>query len=535
ANMFLQSEDASQAPQQNAIAAALQARQQVSRESPFFNRYQVNLLVDNGRCAGAPVIYADNPTFPNLNGRIEHKAQMGALITDFTMIKPGALHRANGGYLILDIRKVLLNPESWESLKRALQAGEITIEPLGHSLGLISTVTLEPEPIPLNVKVVLLGERQLYYLLYQLDPDFAELFKVAADFEDQIVRNEANNNLYARFIGSVVEKEDLHPFDRQAVARVIEHSSRLVGDAERLSTHMQPMSDVMREASYWAGRHDHHVVQAGDVQKAIDAQKYRNGRLRERLQEAILRDTVLIDTESAVTGQINGLSVILVGQNMFGQPSRITARVRLGKGEVIDIERQVEMGGPIHSKGVMILSGFLGGRFADERPLSLTASLVFEQNYAGVDGDSASSAELYALLSALAEVPIKQSLAVTGSVNQRGQVQAIGGVNEKIEGFFDICRSRELTGSQGVLIPAANVKNLMLRQDVVSAVAEGRFHVYPVETVDQGIELLTDMPAGERQADGRFPPDTLNRRVADRLEELAETQRSFHENGQVKA
>jgi len=534
ADKFLHTDETVQAAP-NPIVAAVQAQQQVSRESSFFNRYEVNLLVDNGRSTGAPVIYADHPTYANLNGRVEHIAQMGALITDFTMIKAGALHRANGGYLILDARKVLLNPQSWESLKRALQAGEINIEPLGHSVGLISTVTLEPEPIPLDVKVVLLGERLLYYMLYQLDPDFGELFKVAVDFEEDMPRNAEDNHIYAQFISSVARKEGLRHFDRQAVSRVIEYSARLAGDAEKLSTRMQPMADLMREANYWADEHGHDVVRADDVQKAIDAQRYRNGRLQERMEEAILRDTVFIDTEGEVIGQINGLSVIMVGQNTFGRPSRITARVHLGKGEVIDIERQVEMGGPIHSKGVLILSGFLGGRFAAERPLSLTASLVFEQNYAGVDGDSASSAELYALLSALAEVPIKQSLAVTGSVNQRGQVQAIGGVNEKIEGFFDICQARGLTGEQGVLIPAANVKNLMLRQDVVEAVADGEFHIYPVRTIDEGIERLTGIPAGEKKVDGRYPAKSINQRVANRLETLAEKQRSFHENGRVTA
>ncbi|MAT98327.1 MAG: ATP-dependent protease [Anaerolineaceae bacterium] len=535
ADKFLQSEDsASSRSQQNPLMAAMQARQQMTRESPFFNRYQVNLLVDNSQTSGAPVIYADHPTFANLIGRIEHEARMGALFTDFTMIKQGSLHRANGGYLILDARKVLLNPQSWEGLKRALQSDELKIEPLEHSLGLISTASLEPEPIPLDVKIILLGERHLYYLLYQLDPDFGELFKVAADFEEEMERDEANNRIYAQFISSLVRREALQPFSRQAVARIIEYSSRLAGDAEKLSTHMQPMADLMRESSYWSAQNDHDLVQPADVQKAIDAQKYRNGRLRERMQEAILRDTVLIDTEDTVVGQINALSVIAVGQHAFGRPSRITARVRLGKGEVIDIERKVEMGGPLHSKGVMILSGFLGGRYAEKRPLSLTASLVFEQSYGGVDGDSASSAELYALLSAMADAPIKQSFAVTGSVNQRGQVQAIGGVNEKIEGFFDICQARGLTGEQGVLIPAANVKNLMLRHDVVEAVADGQFHIFALETIDQGIELLTGVEAGVMGEDGRYPPESINRRVADYLDTLAETQRSFHENGQVQ-
>ena len=496
-------------------------------DSPFFNRYKVNVLVDNSHTEGAPIVRENHPTMPNLIGRIEHTARMGALFTDFTLIKPGALHRANGGYLVLEARDLLMQPYSWDGLKRSLEAGEIRIESIGQTLGLISTVSLEPEPIPLDVKVVLLGERLLYYMLYQLDPDFRELFKVAADFEDEMVRNEENSGIYARLISTIAEENELRPFSREAVARVVEHSSRLAGDAQRLTTHTEAVADVLREADYWAGEEGNGVVQADDVQRALDAHVYRNSRIRERMQESILRETVLIDTSGKKIGQINGLAVLQVGDYAFGKPSRITARVRLGKGEVIDIERQVEMGGPIHSKGVLILTGFLGGRYADERPLSLSASLVMEQNYAGVEGDSASSAELYALLSALAEVPLKQTFAVTGSVNQHGQVQAIGGVNEKIEGFYDICRDRGLTGDQGVLIPASNVKNLMLRQDVVEAVSAGQFHVYPVETIDQGIELLTDMPAGVLDEEGQYPEGTFNHRVASRLAELAEKQRDF--------
>ena len=503
------------------------AGRQLSRSSPFFNRYRVNLLVDHSQDKGAPVVFENHPVYANLIGRVEHLAQMGALLTDFTLIKPGSLHRANGGYLILEARQLLLQPYAWEGLKRALQAGRITIESLGQMLSVISTVSLEPEPIPLDVKVVLLGDRLLYYLLYQHDPEFAELFKVAADFESEMPRSQDNNSAYALLIGSLVHKNHLRPFDRSAVARVIEYSSRLVSDVEKLSTHMQSLADLLSEANYWAGQADQEVVNAAHVQQAVDAQAYRNGRLRERMQEAILRDTVLIDTSGQRVGQINGLSVLMVGNYAFGRPSRITARVRLGKGEVIDIERQVEMGGPIHSKGVLILSGFLGGRYAVDRPLSLSASLVFEQSYAGVEGDSASSAELYALLSALAEVPIKQFFAVTGSVNQHGQVQAIGGVNEKIEGFFDICRERGLTGDQAVLIPVANVKNLMLRRDVVDAVTEGRFHVYPVATIDQGIEILTGLPAGEPDEEGNYPEGTFNHKVAGRLAALAQKQREF--------
>jgi lon-related putative ATP-dependent protease len=493
----------------------------------FFRRYQVNVIVDHTGATGAPVIYEDHPTVQNLVGRIEHMAQMGALITDFNLIKAGALHRANGGYLILDARKVLLQPFAWEELKRALSSEEIRIEVLGQTLSLISTVSLEPEPVPLDVKVVLLGERLLYYTLSQLDPDFAELFKVAADFEDQMDRTPENHLLYARMIATMVRQEGLRPFDRDAVARVIDQSARLAGDAERLSTHLRSIADLLREADYWAGEAQHAVVTAADVQRAIDAQIYRSDRVRERIQEEIQRGTILIDTQGATVGQVNGLSVLTLGQFAFGRPSRITARVRLGRGEVIDIEREVALGGPIHSKGVLILSAYLGARYASDRPLSLSASLVFEQSYSGVEGDSASSAELYALLSALAELPIKQSFAVTGSVNQHGQVQAIGGVNEKIEGFFDICRAQGMTGEQGVLIPASNVKHLMLRPDVVEAVAAGRFQVYPVETIDQGIELLTGVPAGEPDDTGEYPTGSVNQRVEARLRALTEKRLAF--------
>ncbi|MCB8923418.1 MAG: AAA family ATPase [Ardenticatenaceae bacterium] len=499
-----------------------------------FTRYQVNVIVDNGSAAstdaptGAPVIYEDIPTYMNLIGRIEHISQMGTLLTDFTLIKPGALHRANGGYLIIHARKLLTEPFAYEALKQAIRARKISIQSLGQIVSMVSTVSLEPEPIPLNVKVVLMGERQLYYLLNQYDPDFVELFKVAADFENEMVRDEASNLAYARLISGLARKENLYHFDRTAVSRVIEHSARLAGDAERLTTHMQSITDLLREADYWARQQAHEVVSLADVQRALDAQQYRVGRIREEMQEMILRETILIDTDGAQVGQINGLAVFSLGRyNTFGKPSRITARVRLGKGEVIDIERQVEMGGPIHSKGVLILAAFLGARYAAERPLTLSATLVFEQSYSGVDGDSASSAELYTLLSALAELPIKQSFAVTGSVNQHGQVQAIGGVNEKIEGFFDLCRARGLTGEQGVLIPAANVKHLMLRQDVVEAVAARQFRIFPVSTIDEGIALLTGVPAGELDESGSYPADSVNGRVTARLTAFTEKQRAF--------
>ena len=458
---------------------------------------------------------------------MEHIAQFGALVTDFTLIKPGALHRANGGYLLLDVRKVLMQPLAWEGLKRALQSREIRIESLGQMYGLISTVSLEPEPIPMDIKIVLFGDRLFYYLLQEYDPEFSELFKVAADFEEYIERNADTHLLYARLIATLARKEGLLPYDRYAVARVIEYSARLVGDGERLSMHMRSVADLLREADYWAREAGHVVVTASDIQQAIDAQIRRQDRVRDRLYEAILRDTLMIDTQGKVAGQVNGLAVIELGNFVFSQPTRITASTRLGKGELINIEREVKLSGAIHSKGILILSAFLAARYARNQPLALSASLVFEQSYGIVDGDSASLAELCALLSNLADVPIKQSLAVTGSVNQLGQAQAIGAVNEKIEGFFDICAARELTGDQGVIIPAANIKHLMLRQNVIAAAEAGQFHIYAVDNVDQAINLLTGLPAGEADVNGEYPEGSLNQRVAVRLNELVRISKSF--------
>jgi lon-related putative ATP-dependent protease len=514
-------------PQAETGAPQMMLAMQQEQQEQALRRYAVNLLVDQTETEGAPVIYEDNPTYQNLIGRIEHRAQMGALMTDFMLIKPGALHLANGGYLVLDVRKLLTQPYAWEALKRSLMSQDIKVEPLGRQLSLISTVSLDPEPIPLQVKVALVGSRMIYYLLWQLDPEFAELFKVAADFDEQMDRNDGNQELYARLIATLVQRENLKPFDRGAVARVIERSSRLVGDSEKLSTRMREITDLLLESDHWSKQSGNGVVTAEDVQRAIESRIYRMDRMRERVHEAILRQTLLISTEGTAVGQINGLSVMSLGDIMFGRPTRITARTQLGKGQVVDIEREVELGGPLHSKGVLILTGFLTGRYAEEYPLSLSASLVFEQSYGGVDGDSASSAELYALLSSIAEVPINQSFAVTGSINQKGEVQAIGGVNDKIEGFFEICNTRGLTGEQGVLIPQANVKHLMLRPDVVEAVDRGQFHIYAVETVDQGIELLTGMPAGEADEEGHFPEDTVNGKVQRRLVAMAERWRSY--------
>ncbi|MHB0917816.1 MAG: Lon protease family protein [Thiobacillus sp.] len=494
----------------------------LTREPPDFNRFRVNLLVGRDGTEGAPVVYEDHPTYQNLIGRVEHIAQLGALVTNFLQIKPGALHQANGGYLLLDAIKLLTQPFSWEGLKRALSTHEIRIESLGQMYSLVSTMSLEPEPIPLDAKVILIGNRLLYYLLAQYDPEFGELFKVAADFEDEVVRSADNDLLYARLVGTMVRRDKLNPFDRDAVARVIEHSARRAEDAEKLSTHMQSLADLVREADYWAAQEKREVVTRADVERAIQAQIKRSDRLRERSHEAILRGILHIDTDGERVGQVNGLSVFQLGDFSFAQPSRITANTRLGDGELVDIQREVKLGGSIHSKGVLILSSFLAARYAAEQPLSLAASLVFEQTYGQVEGDSASVAELCALLSSLANVPIRQSLAVTGSVDQFGRVQAIGAVNEKIEGYFDICNQRGLTGRQGVLIPASNVAHLMLRQDVVDAAKAGRFHVYAVETVDQALELLTGVAVGTPDAEG-----SLDQRVAQRIKHLAELRRKY--------
>jgi lon-related putative ATP-dependent protease len=425
----------------------------------------------------------------------------------------------------------LLSPFAWEALKRAIKAREVRIEQPTEMAGLVSSQSLDPEPIPLDVKVVLFGDRELYYLLTAHDPDFPRLFKVQADFDDTIARSSENDTAYARLIASVVKEHALKPLDAAAVARVIDEGARLAEDREKLSIELGRISDIVREADYWSGQAKRKVTSRQDVARAIEEQHQRADRLRDRAQETIERGIVLVDTAGAAVGRINGLSVIQLGTFSFGRPNRITARVRVGSGRVMDIEREAKLGGPLHSKGVMILWGFLAGRYALDVPLALAATLVFEQSYGGVDGDSASSAELYALLSALAEVPIRQSLAVTGSVNQQGEVQAIGGVNEKIEGFFDICKARGLDGEQGVLIPKSNVQHLMLREDVVEAVKNGQFSIFPVGRIDEGIEILTGVKAGARGVDGRFPAGTLNGMVEDKLKSFAERGRGFARSG----
>jgi len=497
-----------------------------------FDRYRVNVLVDHADGDGAPVVVEPHPTCGNLLGRIEHRAHMGALFTDFLMVKAGALHRANGGFLVIEALELLKQYFSWDPLKRTLKNKRIKIEEPGEQFRMVSTVTLEPEPIPLEVKVILLGSPWLYYLLYTYDPEFAELFKVKVDFAGHVDRTPENVLAFARILATACREEGLRPFDRGGVAKLVEHSSRMVEDRERLSTSFGEMLDVAREASFLADRNGHERVTAAEVTAAIQARIYRSNRIEELLQDLILEGTLLIDTQGAVVGQVNGIAIIPLGDYMFGKPSRITARTFLGRGGIVDIEREAKTGGRIHSKGVLILSGYLGGRYARQVPLSMSASLAFEQIYEEVEGDSASSAELYALLSSLSGLPIEQGLAVTGSVNQRGEVQAIGGVNAKIEGFFDVCTGRGQSGDQGVLIPASNVRNLMLREDVVEAVREGKFHIYPVRTIDEGIALLTGVPAGEAGPDGAYPEGTVNFLVQKRLGELADQARAFRGDGE---
>ena len=495
--------------------------------SPF-DRYEVNVLVTrDGGESGAPVVEELLPVLGNLIGRIEYIPLRGALVTNFRLIKAGALHRANGGYLLLDARNVLLEPFSWSALKRTLRRGEIAIEDISRFLGFATTVSLEPDPIPLKVKVILFGDRLLYFLLTALDPELGEHFKVLADFENDFPRTPENEAILARLLAALARRDQLNALDRTAVALVLEHAARLADHAGKLSLVVEQFREVLIEADFCAREAKRSVITRADVDRALTARIRRAARLRDRAQEAILEKVALIDTEGAHVGQLNGLSVIELGGFSFGRPTRITCQVRPGSGKVVDIEREVELGGPLHSKGVLILSGFLAGRYALDTPMSLFASLVFEQSYGGIEGDSASSAELFTLLSALADAPLRQDLAATGSVNQHGEIQAIGGVNEKIEGFFDICSARGLTGKQGVLIPQANVQHLMLRQDVIEACAAGRFAIYPVSTIDEGIALLTGRAAGARGADGNYPPDSINRRIEDRLRAFANIRRNF--------
>ncbi len=488
-------------------------------EEDKYAKFKVNVIVKNEKGAGAPIVHLDHPTQGNLVGRVERIQQYGALLTDFTLIKSGALHRANGGFLLIDARKLLLQPYAWDSLKRALASKTVKIEAPSEETT-FTTISLDPEPIPLNIKVILTGDQDLYDVLSERDPDFSDFFKVEADFGILMDRTEENEIEYAKLIGSLSKKKKLRSLNKQAVAKVIEYSSRLAEDSRKLTAHIASIGDLIREADYWARKSKANQIGKTHIEQAIEAQIYRSDRIKQAMLEQIDNGTILIDVEGKRVGQINGLVVYNFSRTSFGKPARITTQVRLGKGEFIDIEREIEMSGPIHTKGVLILQSLIANRFAKTSPLSLSASIVFEQSYGGVDGDSASSTEYYCLISAITGIPIKQNIAVTGSINQFGEIQPIGGVNEKIEGFFDVCNHRGLTGTQGVIIPRTNVKDLMLREDILAAVDEGKFHIYAIDTVDDGIEILTGMKAGVLGRNDKYPKGTVNYEVQKALESL---------------
>lgn len=493
------------------------------RQEPTFDRYQVNVLVDNKDTDGAPVVFESNPTYNNLFGRIEHVMQYGGVaVTDFTMIRAGALHRANGGYLVIDAREVLINPFVWDSLKRCIRNNEIRIEDVLEQYRFMTMVSLKPEPVQMRSKIVLIGTPWIYYLLFHLDPDYRKFFKVKAEFDSRVSRTPEIMHDYSLFVASHCRAEGLLPFHKSGVAALLEHTSRMADDQAKLSSQFMEIADFIREISFWATKAGRTIVNGDDVRAAAEESLYRVNRIEERMQELYDDGIIMVDTTGAVVGQINGLSVIGLGDHTFGRPTRITATVYTGQDGMINIEREVKLSGPIHDKGVLILTGYLGGTFASERPLSLSASICFEQSYDGIEGDSASSTELYALLSALSGVAIKQGIAVTGSVNQRGIVQAIGGVNYKIEGFFAVCRAQGLNGQQGVMIPKSNERHLMLHEDVVQAVNAGQFHIWSVETIEQGIEILTDTKAGKRGKNGKYPKGSIYQKVDSRLQAMAD-------------
>ena len=503
------------------------ATMQEQAQKQALKAYEVNVLVDNSKLVGAPVVVDINPTFNNLFGRIEKESQFGALSTDFTMIRCGSLHRANGGFLVIRIEDLLTNFQSWEGLKRTLRDNRLIIEDVGERLGFMAVKSLQPEPIPLDVKVIIIGERMFYHLLLQSDFQFNELFKVRADFDTQMDRTEINIKDYAAVLCRLCIEEKMKHLKSDALARIVEHSSRLADDRDKLSTMFSSIADIVREANFYAGEDNASFIDAGHVEKALEQRIYRSNLIQQRTNEMIETGMVIIDVEGEVVGQVNGLAVYDLGDFAFGRPSRITASVGVGREGLVDIEREAKLGGRLHTKGVMILNGYVHEKYARDIPLSLSARIVFEQSYGEIDGDSASSTELYSLLSRLSGVPIKQNIAVTGSVNQKGEVQAIGGINEKIEGFFEVCRTKGLSGRHGVLMPASNVRNLMLKDEVVEAIREGKFHVYPVSTIDQGIEVLTGVKAGKLRKDGTFQTNSINDMVQKCLLSLAEKLRDF--------
>ncbi len=490
--------------------------------------YKVNVFVDNGSQTGPPIIIEPDPHWFNMFGKIERRALMGTYMSDHMMIKPGAVQLANGGYLILNIRDVLMNPGVWEGLKRVIKTKEVRTEDPGQQFGFFIPQGMRPQPMPVDLKIVVLGDDHLYQLLTVHDEDFWEMFKVKADFDYQMKRTDENIKEYTCFIRTCCDDEKLLPFDQSGVAKVLEYASRTAGDQEKLSARFGPLKDLLIEADYWAKDARSTMIASEHVVKAVEKKMHRLDLVAERIRQMIVDGTLMVDVEGAIVGQVNGLVVYDLGIFSFGRPSRITAKTFFGRRGVINIERESQLSGPIHNKGVLILSGYLGWKYAQDKPLSLTASICFEQSYSGVEGDSASSTELYAILSSLSNVPIRQDIAITGSVNQKGEVQPIGGINQKIEGFFDVCQARGLTGTQGVMIPPQNVRNLMLREDVVKAVQEGQFHIYQAKTIDEGIEILTGVSAGERQTNGSYPDGTINCLVDKRLRELVEGMKGYY-------
>ena len=515
-DLFLQAPAAPQIP-----ASAFQ-------QADSFMAYRINVFVDNSSASGPAIVIEPNPNWFNMFGKIERRALMGTYISDHTMIKAGAVQLANGGYLILNIRDVLLNPAVWEGLKGVIKTKEVRVEDPWEQFGFFAPQGMRTQPMPVEFKIIVMGEDSIYQILMVYDEDFWEMFKVKADFDYQMDRSDENITAFACYISTCCKNENLLPFDRSGVAKIIEYAARTVGDQEKLSARFGPLRDLLVEADYWARDVQSQRITGEHVEKAVKEKIHRLDLIAERIRQMITEGTLMVDVEGAVTGQVNGLAVYDLGIFSFGRPNRITAKTFMGRRGVINIERESQLSGRIHDKGVLILSGYLGWKYAQDKPLSLSASVCFEQSYSGVEGDSASSTELYAILSSLAGVPIKQNIAVTGSVNQKGEVQPIGGVNQKIEGFFDVCKAKGLTGDQGVMVPHQNVRNLMLREDVVEAVRDGKFHIYAVKTIDEGIEVLTGMPSGERQADGSYPEGTLNYRADRQLAEFADRMKGYH-------
>ncbi len=493
----------------------------------YMKRYGVNLIVDNAARKSAPIVMLPNPTYSNLFGQIEKEPRFSALVTDFSMIKSGALHEANGGYLVLPARELLTSPLSYSALKRALQTKEILIEEASGPTGALTVKSLDPEPIPLTLKVIVIGEPMLYQQLYLLDPEFRELFKVKAEFDTTMDRTDENIQVYGAFVCMLHDKEDLRPLTADAIAAVVDYSSRLADNQTKLSIRFDIIADIIREANFYAQEQQKSIIEISEIKRSLEERIYRSNLLAEKIRELIEKRVILITTDGNVVGQVNGLSVLSLGDFSFGRPQRVTASVALGRGKIVDIEREAKLGGPLHTKGVLILSGYLANKFGKNKLLGLAARIVFEQSYSGIDGDSASSTELYALLSVLSDIPIQQRFAVTGSVNQHGEVQAIGCVNEKIEGYFEVCKAKGLTGNHAVIIPKSNMQNLMLKDEVIQAVRTGKFHIYAVETIDEGIELLTGIPAGKRLKDGTFPEGTVNALVDARLTEMSNSLKEY--------